>query len=98
MNLINYDSWDYSLKLGDKFCMICEGELYGSDCCGADFAEPGYPDNDICSECKEHSEPAICENCEGKHQQVLSAEEIVELKNDIKLNKADDLSDESRGR
>ena len=28
-----------------------------SECCGATFYEPGYPDNDICSDCREHSEP-----------------------------------------
>ena len=28
-----------------------------SDCCGASYATPGWPDNDLCSECKEHSEP-----------------------------------------
>ena len=26
-----------------------------SDCCGALFYEPGWPDNDICSACKEHA-------------------------------------------
>jgi len=28
-----------------------------SDCCGANFYEPGYPDIDICTECGEHAEP-----------------------------------------
>jgi hypothetical protein len=28
-----------------------------SNCCGAAFAYPGWPDNDICSKCKEHAEP-----------------------------------------
>ena len=26
-----------------------------SDCCGYPFAEPGWPDNDICSHCGEHA-------------------------------------------
>tara|TARA_Y100000296_G_scaffold25080_1_gene29527 strand:+ start:55 stop:471 length:417 start_codon:yes stop_codon:yes gene_type:complete len=26
-----------------------------SECCGANFHEPGYPDNDICSACGEHA-------------------------------------------
>ena len=26
-----------------------------SNCCGAMFYEPGYPDSDICSACKEHA-------------------------------------------
>ncbi len=33
-----------------------------SECCGAPFYEPGWPDNDICSDCKEHSEPSITED------------------------------------
>ncbi len=28
-----------------------------SECCGAVFYEPGYPDNDICSACNEHADP-----------------------------------------
>jgi len=28
-----------------------------SDCCGANFYEPGYPDIDICTECGEHAGP-----------------------------------------
>jgi len=28
-----------------------------SECCDAKYHDPGYPDNDICSDCKEHSEP-----------------------------------------
>ena len=27
-----------------------------SNCCGATFYEPGYPDNDICSCCSEHAD------------------------------------------
>ena len=26
-----------------------------SNCCGVPFYEPGWPDNDICSNCKEHA-------------------------------------------
>ena len=28
-----------------------------SDCCGANFYEPGYPDSDICTDCGEHAGP-----------------------------------------
>jgi len=28
-----------------------------SNCCGALFYEPGWPDNDLCSACKEHADP-----------------------------------------
>jgi len=27
-----------------------------SNCCNATFFEPGWPDNDICSSCKEHAD------------------------------------------
>ena len=27
-----------------------------SNCCGALFVEPGWPDNDLCSACKEHAD------------------------------------------
>ena len=26
-----------------------------SECCGANFYEPGYPDSDLCSACGEHA-------------------------------------------
>ena len=33
-----------------------------SNCCGAIFYEPGFPDNDICSSCNEHAtEEEECE-------------------------------------
>jgi len=31
------------------------GKYKESICCGANFMEPGWPDSDICSNCKEHS-------------------------------------------
>jgi hypothetical protein len=30
---------------------------YLSACCSAPFHEPDWPDNDMCSECGEHTEP-----------------------------------------
>ncbi len=27
-----------------------------SNCCSAPFGYPGWPDSDICSECKEHAD------------------------------------------
>jgi len=36
-----------------------------SNCCEAPFAEPGYPDNDICSKCLEHAEPIDYESEES---------------------------------
>ena len=29
--------------------------MYISECCGAPFPEPGYPDTDLCGQCKEHT-------------------------------------------
>ena len=43
-----------------------------SNCCGAEFYEPGYPDNDICSACGEHAgaedeeEPSMTEEWREK--------------------------------
>lgn len=49
-------------------CETCEGsgKQAASDCCSAEYAAPGYPDNDICSACGEHSQPDDCEDCKGK--------------------------------
>jgi hypothetical protein len=46
-------------------CPDCEGKKATSGCCDAEFDEPGYPDNDLCSICHEHSEPLECERCDG---------------------------------
>ncbi len=32
-----------------------ENELELSECCGAPFTYPGWPDSDFCSQCHEHS-------------------------------------------
>ena len=46
-----------------------------SNCCGARFYEPDYPDNDICSSCKEHASPMeeevvhLPSGGEGSHQE-----------------------------
>lgn len=42
-------------------CEECEELKNTSYCCGAGFYEPGWPDNDICSSCGEHSGEAKCE-------------------------------------
>jgi len=45
----HYDIWS-------KKYMDDNGTFGGvSNCCGALFMYPGWPDNDICSRCKEHS-------------------------------------------
>ena len=34
-----------------------EEEEILTNCCGAEFGPPGYPDCDICSACGEHADP-----------------------------------------
>lgn len=49
-----------------KLCPECEGDNSQlSNCCGGKFAEPGWPDNDICVSCGEHSHIHICQTCKG---------------------------------
>ena len=38
-----------------------------TNCCEAPFYEPGYPDSDICSACKEHAVPMEYDNDEAMH-------------------------------
>ena len=52
-----------------------------SNCCGSPFYEPGWPDNDICSACKEHAD-AIEEEEDHKPLMTLGCEEIVHGPND----------------
>jgi len=33
-----------------------------TNCCGAEFTFPGWPDSDVCSKCKEHAAPEDREN------------------------------------
>tara|TARA_R110002020_G_scaffold4272_6_gene19013 strand:- start:3300 stop:3593 length:294 start_codon:yes stop_codon:yes gene_type:complete len=88
MSLIDYDLWDYDLHDKDKFCIPCDGRGYYlvSDCCGSDIE----PDMLICYECKEHSDFAVCENCENKGLVSLIEEEILELEYNDACNRADD--------
>ena len=44
------------LQFGDIY-MPREDEMELSNCCVDPFSSPGWPDNDICSACKEHAEP-----------------------------------------
>ena len=34
-----------------------EDDMQWSNCCGAPFWHPGWPDSDLCSACNEHAEP-----------------------------------------
>ena len=36
-----------------------------SNCCGAQFTYPGWPDSDMCSKCYEHADTAISEEIFG---------------------------------
>lgn len=57
------------MKKGNIACPDCSGSGWdmetGTNCCGAQFYPPGWPDNDMCMDCKEHTEPAECELCSG---------------------------------
>ena len=44
------------IMCGDNDDCDCKDEWENkSNCCEATFHDPGYPDNDICSDCKEHA-------------------------------------------
>lgn len=52
-------------------CPHCNGDKIetsdpNSNCCGAQFTYPGYPDSDVCGDCKEHAALANCHLCEGE--------------------------------
>ena len=36
-----------------------------SNCCGAQFTYPGWPDSDMCSKCYEHADTAISDEIFG---------------------------------
>ena len=47
-----YEIWMEEKKRNHKMIE----DIQYSNCCGEVFAFPGYPDNDICSNCNEHAE------------------------------------------
>jgi len=63
------DDHQRCIMCGDNEDCICEKEWGNvSNCCEATFYEPGYPDNDICSACGEHSTSAwqdAVDNCKN---------------------------------
>ena len=46
-------------------CMDKEDDDLVSNCCGAQFTYPGWPDSDMCSECHEHADTAISDEIFG---------------------------------
>ena len=52
-----------------------------SDCCGALFYEPGWPDNDICSACREHANASEID--EMTEQEEASNRALIKLDNTI---------------
>ena len=51
---------------GENDVCDCEEEWGNvSACCEAPYKEPGYPDNDICSSCLEHSQSSYQEALES---------------------------------
>ena len=55
-----------------------------SNCCGVPFYEPGYPDNDICSSCGEHSVSAWDEAKDNHYHRNKKVDVEVELDKEIK--------------
>ena len=50
--------------------------MHLSECCGAPFPEPGYPDTDLCGQCYEHTgayeeinmhDTVLCDGCNGPY-------------------------------
>ena len=52
-----------------------------SDCCGALFYDPGWPDNDICSACREHANASEID--EMTEQEEASNRALIKLDNTI---------------
>lgn len=69
----------YEKEITMKPCPDCDGNGYfeDSECCGAHLS------HGICMECKEHSEPAKCEVCDGSGQ-VEDDEEPIDPNYDYK--------------
>jgi RecJ-like exonuclease len=88
---------DAHMGAGMDTCPDCDGEKHtgDSDCCGAAFASPGWPDNDVCSACGEHSEPSKCERCDGTGE-INVDEERARNKEQAEIDRADRMNDEAR--
>ena len=54
----------------DILCDKCKEEDPISNCCGAPFWYPGWPDSDMCSKCKEHAD--IWEEEDGQNERNIS--------------------------
>ena len=73
----------------DDTCLECDGSGLSqpliSNCCG--FQLSHWPDSDICPHCKEHCEPAECENCGGSGiVEPKTKAELAEEKDDLERN------------
>ena len=57
-----------------------------TNCCGAPFGSPGWPDCDLCTDCKEHAEPREDDEDEitPKYSTYLSTEALLMNKEYIK--------------
>ena len=49
-----------------------------SNCCGASFPEPGYPDTDLCGKCHEH-----CDAVESDELDATNEYNYMEYRNDV---------------
>ena len=54
----------------DILCDECKDNEPMSNCCTAPFTFPGWPDSDLCSECKEHAD--IWEEEDGQNERNIS--------------------------
>jgi DnaJ-class molecular chaperone len=53
--------------MSNKVCQTCDGQgtFNTSSCCGAEMYGE-MTDIGICPECREHTDPTECEDCDGK--------------------------------
>ena len=68
---------------------------YVSNCCGAYFLEPGFPDNEICTSCGEHADAYEYE-CTSCYESFQEPELDYEYKEQMKESIAEDRMDEAR--
>ena len=48
-----------------------------SNCCGATFPEPGYPDTDLCGKCHEHCDAVESEDSEKEYNYMEYRSEVI---------------------
>ncbi len=76
---------------GIEDCPECDGSgrTDRTNCCGAHFYGPGYPDSDICVQCKEHARPEDCNECDGTGH-IDTAARKAEAKSEAEIERFED--------